>query len=182
MPKIKKKRMGWVMDMTPLVDITFLLLTFLMFTAKFKTEDENQQNFKIERPVASADTAKLADKNIATIKIDIDDETKKDTLIYFGFSEKSNVDKIYELRNAPELELTPDQLKKLEELKTMPLVVVDTTMLGKLIRMTANQKGKDIFWALDADKQIDFKKIWKVMTIMQKNNARVFHYVTTKQK
>lgn len=50
MPKVKKKRMGFVIDMTPLVDITFLLLTFFMFTAKFKTEAEAEQKFVIERP------------------------------------------------------------------------------------------------------------------------------------
>ncbi|MCK5741730.1 MAG: biopolymer transporter ExbD, partial [Chlorobi bacterium] len=37
MAKVKKNRVSFVIDMTPLVDITFLLLTFFMFTAKFKT-------------------------------------------------------------------------------------------------------------------------------------------------
>ena len=55
MPKVKKKRIGFVIDMTPLVDITFLLLTFFMFTAKFKTEAESEQKFYIKRPVASGD-------------------------------------------------------------------------------------------------------------------------------
>ncbi len=33
----KKKRVGFVLDMTPLVDITFLLLTFFMFTTTMAT-------------------------------------------------------------------------------------------------------------------------------------------------
>ena len=62
MSKIKKKRVGFVLDMTPLVDITFLLLTFFMFTAKFKSESENQNKVEIKRPQTQSDTAKLADK------------------------------------------------------------------------------------------------------------------------
>ena len=69
MPKVKKKRVGFVIDMTPLVDITFLLLTFFMFTAKFKSEADNEQKFFIERPKASADTSKLPEVDLATIKI-----------------------------------------------------------------------------------------------------------------
>ncbi len=69
MPKVKKKRVGFVIDMTPLVDITFLLLTFFMFTAKFKTEAEAEQKFFVKRPQATADTSKLPERDLAVIKI-----------------------------------------------------------------------------------------------------------------
>ncbi|MGH7454076.1 MAG: ExbD/TolR family protein, partial [bacterium] len=40
MPKIKKARVGIKLDMTPMVDVAFLLLTFFMLTTQFKpTED-----------------------------------------------------------------------------------------------------------------------------------------------
>lgn len=42
MPKFKKKRVGISIDMTPLVDVAFLLLTFFMLTTKFKPQDEVQ--------------------------------------------------------------------------------------------------------------------------------------------
>ena len=42
MPKFKKKRVGISLDMTPLVDIAFLLLTFFMLTTKFKPMEEVQ--------------------------------------------------------------------------------------------------------------------------------------------
>jgi len=41
-PKFKKKRVGISLDMTPLVDIAFLLLTFFMLTTKFKPMEEVQ--------------------------------------------------------------------------------------------------------------------------------------------
>jgi biopolymer transport protein ExbD len=41
-PKFKKKRVGISLDMTPLVDVAFLLLTFFMLTTKFKPQEELQ--------------------------------------------------------------------------------------------------------------------------------------------
>lgn len=42
MARIKKKRIGISLDMTPLVDVAFLLLTFFMLTTKFKPQEEVQ--------------------------------------------------------------------------------------------------------------------------------------------
>jgi biopolymer transport protein ExbD len=39
MPKIKKKRIGFRIDMTPMVDVAMLLLTFFMMTTSFRPED-----------------------------------------------------------------------------------------------------------------------------------------------
>ncbi len=40
MPAVKKKRMSIAIDMTPLVDVAFLLLTFFMLTTKFKPMED----------------------------------------------------------------------------------------------------------------------------------------------
>lgn len=39
MPKIKKKRVGYGIDMTPMVDVAMLLLTFFMMTTQFRPEE-----------------------------------------------------------------------------------------------------------------------------------------------
>jgi biopolymer transport protein ExbD len=39
MPKIKKKRLGFKLDMTPMVDVAMLLLTFFMMTTQFRPEE-----------------------------------------------------------------------------------------------------------------------------------------------
>ena len=39
MPKIKKKRLGYALDMTPMVDVAMLLLTFFMMTTQFRPEE-----------------------------------------------------------------------------------------------------------------------------------------------
>ena len=75
MAKVKKNRVSFVIDMTPLVDITFLLLTFFMFTAKFKTDAESEQKFFIERPTVSPDSSKLPEQDLAIINIAIETDT-----------------------------------------------------------------------------------------------------------
>lgn len=174
MPKVRKKRMGFVIDMTPLVDITFLLLTFLMFTAKFKSEAESDQKFTIRRPNASADTSKLPEHDLAVIKIAVDDKITTDTSYYFGWSNVRDKDSIR--RSFPDI---PQQIR--DQLKDASLVKVDTVTLGKLI-LYSRAVNRDVKFALDADKGIPFNFIWKAMDIMNRKNQRIFNYVTEKRK
>ena len=88
MPKVKKKRVGFSIDMTPLVDITFLLLTFFMFTAKFKSDAEAQQKFTIQRPKVTPDTTTIPQNDIAIIKIAIDSATL-DTNYFYELSNEA---------------------------------------------------------------------------------------------
>jgi biopolymer transport protein ExbD len=180
-PKIKKRRMSFVIDMTPLVDITFLLLTFLMFTAKFKSEAENEQKFTIQRPQAVADTSKLPETDLAVINIDISDDNKSDTVLYYSLTNQADRDKIWEMRDKKGLDFTPDQVEKLSELKKTSLIQVDTALLGKLILVT-RVVNKTTQFAIDADFSIRYKWISMIMDIMNRNNARKFYYVTVKQR
>jgi biopolymer transport protein ExbD len=50
MPKIKKKRVGYAIDMTPMVDVAMLLLTFFMMTTSFRPEEATA----IEMPASHA--------------------------------------------------------------------------------------------------------------------------------
>src|SRR6478672_3772298 len=92
----KLKRVGFVLDMTPLVDVAFLLLTFFMFTAKFKSDAENEQKFDIKRPVASADTTKLPEVGTAIVKIGIDDKTG-DTAMFYAVTNEKDRAPVYKL-------------------------------------------------------------------------------------
>lgn len=168
MPKIKKKRVGFVIDMTPLVDITFLLLTFFMFTAKFKSEAESEQKFTIERPKASADTSKLPEQNLAIIKIAFTDSTKADTSYYY---EMTNTDEWRRVKT--DAKLTPEQIEK-GQLK------VNKEVLNELVRTTGFVNPKTKF-AIDADKGIRFEWVSEAMEIMRKNRFTSFNYVTEKK-
>ncbi len=169
MPKIKKKRVGFVLDMTPLVDIAFLLLTFFMFTAKFKSEAEAEQKFTIQRPVASADTSKIPEADVAMIKIGID-TVYNDTAYYYSLSNEMTRENVYRSVDG----LTPEQQEK------ALIKVANIEMLEQLVAKTRTENLKTQF-AIDADKSIRYKYIEDLMNVMQKYNATEFNFVTDKR-
>ena len=171
MPKVKKKRMTFVIDMTPLVDITFLLLTFLMFTAKFKSEAESEQQFTIVRPVVTPDTSKLPEKDLATINVAVDDKNPIDTSFYFGLTNQNDWTAIKSI-----LTDVPPALMEKNLIK-----VGDTTLLKKLIGATLRVRPTTKF-ALDADKRVSFKWIENAMNCLRFERAFVFNFVTEKRK
>lgn len=168
--KPKKKRVGFVIDMTPLVDITFLLLTFFMFTAKFKSQAESEQKFIIERPKASADTSKLPEQNVAIIKVAYTDSTKTDTSYYFEMVNEANWADVKaktksispEMREKAQLKVNLDQLKEL----------------------VANVKSvnHETTFALDADKSIRFYWVSEAMDVLRLNYFTKFNYITEKNQ
>jgi biopolymer transport protein ExbD len=167
MSKIKKKRVGFVLDMTPLVDIAFLLLTFFMFTAKFKSDTENEQKFQIKRPMASADTSKVPDKDLAMIKIGIDTVTN-DTAYYYSLSNEQDRKVVY---NSDKVQLSDEARQK------VILKVTDLKVLEALLKQTrmANLRMK---FAIDADKRVQYKWIEDLTNVMRLSNATVFNFVT----
>ena len=64
MAKHKMKRVGIAIDMTPLVDVAFLLLTFFMMTTQFKPPEA----VEIKLPTSHA-TVKLPSKNLIMVSI-----------------------------------------------------------------------------------------------------------------
>ncbi len=167
MPKVKKKRVGFVIDMTPLVDITFLLLTFFMFTAKFKTEAESEQKFYIKRPEATADTSKLPEQNLAIIKVAIDSATA-DTSYYYEVVNETDRKQVWSQTDIP------------QDLMDKALLQVDTETLDQLVKNTRLVNPKTKF-AVDADKRVRFQWVSDAMDIMRKNRATVFNYITEKK-
>lgn len=169
MGKVRKKRVGFVLDMTPLVDIAFLLLTFFMFTAKFKSDAENEQKFQIKRPSASADTSKLPDQNLATVKIAIDSVTG-DTAYYYSLSNETDRKTVYYSQSIP----------MSDEMRAKVMLKVDIKTLELLIRQTriANIRMK---FAVDADRRIAYKWIEDMMEVMRRSNATIFNFVTERR-
>jgi biopolymer transport protein ExbD len=168
-PKIKKKRMGFVIDMTPLVDITFLLLTFFMFTAKFKTEAESEQKFVIQRPKVTADTSKVPEKDLAIVKIAID-------------SASLDTNYFYELVNEQDRAAVWGASKTLNEDQKSRAQIKLTSLpqLEELVKNTIAVRPKTKF-ALDADRRLTFKWVYQAMNILRKNSATKFNYVTEKK-
>ncbi|GAB3823063.1 hypothetical protein GCM10028895_29210 [Pontibacter rugosus] len=73
MPKVKVKRKKPSLDMTPMVDLAFLLVTFFMLTTKFAPEE----SVVVDTP-SSVSEIKLPDTNVITLSIDNQDR------VFFG--------------------------------------------------------------------------------------------------
>lgn len=163
----KPKRVGFKLDMTPLVDVAFLLLTFFMFTAKFKSDAENEQKFEIKRPNASADTAKLPEVGTALVKIGIDDKTQ-DTVIFYAVTNEKDREPVYKYVPG----LSPDEAATAAQVQ-----VPDTATLGTLV-LASRKADNRMKFAIDADKRVDFRRVEQVMNTFRSQGATIFNFVT----
>src|ERR1051326_3708650 len=84
MPRIKKARVSVKIDMTPMVDVAFLLLTFFMLTTQFRPPEEVQ----IVLP-ASHSAFKLPESNVMLITI------SKDDRIFLGFDSPRMMERVF---------------------------------------------------------------------------------------
>ena len=163
----KIKRVGFQLDMTPLVDVAFLLLTFFMFTAKFKSDAENEQKYDIKRPIASADTTKLPETGTGIVKIALDPDTKQPVMLY-AVSNENLREKIYEHSSA---------LSEEERSIRAMAPVKDSLELARMILESRRQDNKMKF-IVDADRRVEFGEIERVMNTFRSVGATIFNFAT----
>lgn len=179
MAKAKLKRQGFHIDMTPLVDVGFLLLTFFMLTAKFK--QDTGESIEIKLPTAQADTTKLPDVNIATLTIGLSTPQageSPDTLLYYGIaSEKDRAPVFGELKR---VNPQTNQPYTTDELSKIPQMLVTKADLDVIIKATRLQ-NPSMRYAINADRRLSYGYIDDVMRSMQKWGATRFNLVTTTQ-
>ncbi len=153
MPKIKPKRHGVLIDMTPLVDVAFLLLTFFMLTTQFKPPEEVQ----IDLP-SSNSAFKLPESDVMTLSL------SKDGRIFLGLDSQKLRRRIF----GPENELRAG-------------IEVPKEKLGELLiqARTANPKLRTV---IKGDKGTEFGTAQDVMDILQKTMITRFNLVTNLEK
>ncbi len=149
MPKIKPKRQGVLIDMTPLVDVAFLLLTFFMLTTQFKPPEEVQ----IELP-SSHSQFKLPESDVMTLTL------SKDGRIFLGLDSQRLRGRLFGKDN---------------ELKASIEVPKDRLADMLIQARTANPKLRTV---IKGDKDSDYGLAEDVMDILQKTKITRFNLVT----
>lgn len=149
MARFKKKRVGISLDMTPLVDIAFLLLTFFMLTTKFKPVDETQ----IVLPESHA-KYKMPESDVMTITFSPDGK------LFLGLDSQQLRAQIFGDQN----KLKP----------AIPISIEELVPLAQQAR-SANPKLRAV---IRGDKDSMYGPAEDVMNALQKANIARFELVT----
>ena len=149
MPKFKPKRLGIRIDMTPLVDVAFLLLTFFMLTTQFRPEEV----VTIALP-SSHSEFKLPESDVLMLSLSADGR------IFMSLDSQLLRRRIFGREN---------------ELKSG--IEVPKERLAELLvqARTANPKLRTV---IKGDKEAEFGVAEDVMNILQKTRITRFNLIT----
>ncbi len=212
MAKISLKRQSPHVDMTPMVDLFSLLLTFFMLTSSFRP----QEAAVIDTP-SSISEKQAPDKNLITVAI------TKDSKVFFDMSNSGTTfdDKGKEIADTSS-RYRYELLKQIGEQEQITfteeeLILFETgssfgmpfNMLKKWLNTTDSKKRTEFMvgipldtadnqlglWvrlarvlnptaevAIRGDAEADYKTVKRVMDIMQENKVQKFNLVTNLQK
>jgi biopolymer transport protein ExbD len=149
MPKFKPHRAGVRIDMTPLVDVAFLLLTFFMLTTQFRPQEE----VTIILP-SSHSEFKLPESDVMTINI------APDGRLFLGLDSQIMRRRLFGAEN---------------ELKAS--VLVEKGELANLLiqARTINPKLRTV---IKGDREAEYGAAEDIMDILQKTQITRFSLVT----
>jgi biopolymer transport protein ExbD len=146
----KRARINIIIDMTPMVDVTMLLLTFFMLTTQFRPPQEAEVTLP-----ASHSAFKLPESNVMTVSI------TKEERIYLGLDSQNLRSRIFG-----------------EEFKLRPGIQVQDkqTLADLMVRARiANPKLRTV---IRGDKNTPYGVVEDVMDILQQVKITRFSLVT----
>ena len=157
MAKKKKRRVSIILDMTPMVDIAFLLLIFYMATTQFKPPSQKD----VELPVSSSQRD-LPLKNFMTVTVTDQDSVFVDYIIN---------QKVFDPATADSIEVPIREYR--ETSPEMAGSVIQQMRVAALRKRVGN-----LFLVLKADKNASFGTIERIMEALQEENLTSFQIVT----
>lgn len=147
------KRVGIAIDMTPMVDVGFLLLTFFMLTTQFKPEEAVEVTLPESHSVI-----KLPDVDVATILV------SKTGGVFLGFDSQIMRGTIFGDENSMKAGME-----------------VTVRELGGLLTR-ARMKNPKLRTVIKSDRDAEFGLIEDVMKTLQEVNVTRFNLVTNEEK
>lgn len=149
MPKFKPNRQNVRIDMTPLVDVAFLLLTFFMLTTQFKPTEE----VTIILPSSHSEN-KLAESDVMTVNV------AEDGRIFLGVDSQHLRKRLFGSEN---------------ELKAS--VQIDKSQLANYL-VQARTMNPRLRTVIKGDRNADYGVVEDIMDILQKTQITRFNLVT----
>ena len=153
MPKHKKARLGTRIDMTPMVDVAMLLLTFFMMTTQFKPPED----VDVIIP-ASHSEFKLPESHIMMVYVN------KEGKIYLGVDAQGLMERLFGTQN-----------------KNKHDVEVDKNTLGNLL-ITARINDPKLRTVIKGDKNAPYGPMEDVMDVLVKAKITRFNLLTDLDK
>lgn len=200
MPKVKPHRTSPSLDMTPMVDLAFLLVTFFMLTTQFRPEDA-----VVVDPPSSTSDLRAPESDILTLTID----SKK--RVFFGYDKAPVMAAALQAVGAKYgVSFTPTQIR---QFSLIPNFGVPIQQLGSYLNKDNEQRkalnpklpgipydslnNQMVTWVLEArkanaalfkkptylaikgDGDADVETVQKVIKELQENDINRFNLVTS---
>jgi len=153
MPKHKKGRVGVRIDMTPMVDVTMLLLTFFMMTTQFKPPEE----VEVLLPLSHSQF-KLPESDIMMIYVN------KEGKIYLGVDSQNLMERLFGREN-----------------RYKRAVEMDKNALGNIL-IQARINNPRLRTVIKGDGGAPYGPMEDVMDVLQKAQITRFNLVTDLDK
>ena len=173
MPKNKKQRVGLRMDMTPMVDIGFLLLTFFMLTTQFRPPEIPEA--QVILPTSHSDVKQPeSDVMIITVNKDggvflsLDSQKLREALLTKKIQENwDNID--------PKIKSQYSDAATMAKL--VPSFPVQVSELSDML-MQARIRNPKLRTIIKGDREADYGPVMDIMDILQKVNITRFNLLT----